>query len=89
MKSYIISYDLHSPGRDYSSLIPAIKELGNWCHAFESFWVIQTGKTAVEVRDVLISHIDSNDQLLVISSGGEGAWRNLSADVSSWLNKNL
>lgn len=32
MNTYIISYDLSDPGRDYSALYAEIKSFDNWAH---------------------------------------------------------
>lgn len=66
MRTYIISYDLKVPGRDYTSLYDAIKNLGDWQHPLESTWVI-----ASETHDQntiynnLKATMDQNDLLLI------------------------
>lgn len=40
MNAFIISYDLKSSGRDYTSLYDQIKSLGEWQHPLESVWVV-------------------------------------------------
>lgn len=64
---YCISYDLKSPGRDYSSLYEAIKSYGRWWHQTESVWLIVTDESVVSVRDRLMERMDSNDKLFVIA----------------------
>ena len=33
--SYLISYDLNSPGKNYAQLYAAIQKLGSWWHCLE------------------------------------------------------
>lgn len=81
-----INYDLVKPGRNYDSLIRAIKDLsGSWCHPVESSWIVSTSLTSKQVRDRLVPHIDSNDKLLVAELTGVAAWHNLDPKVAEWL----
>jgi hypothetical protein len=89
MTTYVISYDLRQPGKDYKSLMEAIKSYGVWWHNLGSTWVIVTPHTAKQVRDHLAAHIDANDGLLVVKSGAEGAWSGFTAAASQWLQTNL
>lgn len=84
-----IDYDLRKPGRDYNSLIPAIKALGSWAHPLKSTWVVDTQLNAAQVRDQLLDHIDQNDGLLVTRLSGESAWHGLADDVANWLRDHL
>lgn len=88
MPCYIISYDLRNPGRNYDKLYEAIKAYGTWAHINESLWAVVTSQTAVQVRDNLLQHIDSNDRIFIIKSGTEAAWRNAICKTE-WLKENL
>lgn len=85
MSSYILSYDLRKPGRNYESLITAIKSYSEWAHPLESVWIVKTTRTAAEIRDDLGQHIDPNDGLIVVSFGSSWASIGLSSNVSKWL----
>lgn len=89
MKSYIISYDLNKPGQNYNDLYEAIKALGNWWHHLDSTWIIKSNLTAVQVRDSLTPHMDSNDKILVATLSGEAAWKGFNQKGSDWLKNNL
>jgi hypothetical protein len=60
-----VQYDLRQPRRDYSGLYEALKEFTH-CHHLDSLWYLDTGNSASEVRDKLKSHVDKDDQLIVI-----------------------
>jgi hypothetical protein len=90
MNTLLISYDLNSPGQGYSDLIEAIKNAGSlWWHYLDSTWIIKTNQSVVTVRDLLIRHIDKNDELLVVQLNGVGAWSGFDQKASDWLTKNL
>lgn len=84
----IITYDLISTGKDYSGLISAIKKYSNLAKITESCWVIKSNDSAIEIRDNLISYIDSNDKLFVATLTGEGAWTRTIPETQ-WLKNNL
>jgi hypothetical protein len=64
MGIFAVSYDLRAPGRDYQSLYNALGRYQH-CHMMESFWLLDTPKSASNIRDDLSQHIDQNDQLFV------------------------
>lgn len=86
---YCISYDLNRPGKDYSDLYKAIKELGSWCHPVDSTWFVDSALTAQGVRDSLLQIMDDSDAILVVKVSSPGAWRGLDTDVSTWLKERL
>ena len=91
MDTLFIGYDLHKPKTwdDYKDLISAIKAIsGTWWHCLDSTWFVRTSMTCVEVRDLLLPHIDANDDLVVVMLNHEGAWY-LNKECSDWLKKNL
>jgi len=90
MASYMIGYDLNTPGKDYTSLIEAIKRLGsNWWHCLDSTWIIKHQGPAPAIRDVLSPLLDRNDELLVACLTGESAWVGFDEQCSKWLKDNL
>lgn len=89
MATYLVSYDLVKPGKNYDDLITALKTYPNWWHHLGSTWCIVSPNTAAQIRDHLSQHIDQNDRLLVVRSAGEGAWQGFNPDGSKWLKDNL
>jgi hypothetical protein len=89
MTSYIVSYDLKTPGKDYDDLIKYLKTHANWWHHLGSTWIIVTDLTAAQLRDAIRSHVDSNDKVVVVKSAGVGAWFGFSDKDSTWLSSNL
>lgn len=89
MSTYLVSYDLMSPGQDYKKLHEYLRSFDTRSKPLESLWVIKTTLTAAELRDGVATHVDSNDKVLVVKSGSFGAWRNLGTSTSEWLKKHL
>ena len=89
MKYYLISYDLKSPGKLYSSLYEEIKHLGEWRHPMESMWIVHTSDdiSAVRIREMLKKHMDSGDLVFVanITSVEYAGW--LANSFWEWFKK--
>lgn len=68
MKLFSITYDLKLPGRNYSDLYDAIRDLGETQHPLESTWVVKVGDsiTVDTVSEKLHSIIDERDSLFVV-----------------------
>lgn len=89
MTTYVINYDLITPGKNYEELYKAIKSYGIWAHPLESCWLICTSSTSEEVYKKLSVYLDSNDKILIIKSGIVGMWKGLPQVITDWLKKNL
>jgi hypothetical protein len=68
--------------------VGSIKEYPGWAKLSESSYAISTGATPEQVYNNLLKHLDSNDQLYVITLrkpyAGQG-----SKEVNDWLESNL
>ncbi|MXX52655.1 MAG: CRISPR-associated protein Cas2 [Chloroflexi bacterium] len=89
MATYIVTYDLSAPGRNYDDLYKRIKAYGTWAQITESSWAIVTDKTATSVRDNLGKSLDTNDKLFVGDLSRPYAWRGLGQRIGNWLAKNV
>ena len=89
MATYIITYDLSTPGRNYSALYDLIRAYGGYAHITESSWAVVTNSTAEEVRNTLQAAIDSNDKLFVGTLRAPAAWTGLDDERTNWLQSNL
>lgn len=82
MAHYIVVYDLRKPGKDYTELINALRSLPHF-HAQQSVWFVRWSQGAVELRDKLRQHIDTNDMLFVAQFGD---WATINMrDAANWL----
>lgn len=63
--NYLFSYDLNSPGQNYTQLWEELKRLGGF-RVLKSAWVIPKSRlNAVQLRDHLKRYTDSNDGVFV------------------------
>jgi len=85
MKTYIISYDLIQPGKNYEELLKIIKAYLNWARLGGSAYVVQTEESSVQIRDKLLTVLDTNDKLFVGTISAPAAWYGLGTEVSNWL----
>jgi hypothetical protein len=89
MPTYMVSYDLKTPGKDYSALIDALQGYGPYWHCLGSTWLIVSDQNHAQIRDYLVQHIDNNDQLIVADLGGRAAWHGFNDECSNWITNAL
>lgn len=82
---YCVSYDLKNPGRDYNSLVEAIKTYGTWWHQTGSVWIIVSQKPSTTVRDELMRHLDQNDKLFVVTLKKDWAAVGFNENEYNWM----
>lgn len=91
MKGYIISYDLNSPGQNYSGLHDAIKKFkvcDGYMKYLDSTYVVISQLSAKEIFDILYQYLDNSDRILIIEVIGH--WHaQLPDDAYEWLHKHL
>ena len=90
MSAVLIAYDLHKLGQRYTALRTLITTTfpGSW-NCLESTFIVNTNWTPVQVRDLLMTALDSNDELLVVALV-KSAWATspLSKPCLDWLHAN-
>jgi len=90
MRSYLVSYDLSAPSRDYTLLVKALKSYSSCVKVLESVWLISTSHTAAEVRNQLKSRVDSDDKLVVVAV--KRGWATYNVDtskVTAWMRNHI
>jgi hypothetical protein len=85
----LITYDLDKPGQKYTGLHEAIKSLGTWWHYLESTWIVVSSQTPGQASDTLTTHIDANDNVLVIDVTNDRYAGWLSQDAWDWLKRHI
>lgn len=89
MTTYLVGYDLRSPGKDYSDLIEHLKTYLTWWHHLDSTWLVVTTDSAQTIRDACLAFMDGNDKILVARVSADGAWSGIAESGSDWLQSNL
>lgn len=86
----LVSYDLITPGKDYTKLINFLETFNYWAKPLESVWLLKTNYSAKQIRDAVTNHVDSNDKLVVIDvTQQSAAWHNLGQIIGNWIIKYL
>lgn len=88
-KSYLITYDLMSPGQNYEKVQEAITSFGTWAKIQQSVWVVSTTYSGDDVYKKVRAAIDKNDKLAVFELTGNAWWTGLSNEVAEWIKLNL
>lgn len=89
MATYLVSYDLIGPTRDYDKIAKHLKSYGTWCRVLESVWLIVSDKTPVAIRDAAFAHMDANDRIIVVGTSPSDWASRVATDHSDWLHKFL
>ena len=86
--TYLISYDLNKPGKNYEDLYEAIKAASNgtWCRPLRSVYIIQSSLSTKAIYDRLAPHLDANDEILIIEVT-RNSWWCLEKEMSNYLSK--
>lgn len=86
MSNLFVSYDLHSPGQNYDTVIKTIKSLGDWAHIHESYWYLKSQWNAQQVAETIWTRMDKNDSLMIIDAcNNDCYWFNLPQEVENLL----
>lgn len=84
MPVYLITYDLKTPGQDYTALYKAIKSIGDYRHDLESVWFVDTTLSAENIQRAIKPVMDPNDTMF-ITKVTSGYFGHADKDLWSWL----
>ena len=88
MSVYLITYELHYD-KDYQKINEAIESLGGCIRCLRSIWLVHTGLSITEVREILKESIDDDDSVLILKPSHEWESLNMPLDCKSWLKHHL
>lgn len=89
MKTFLVSYDLKAPGRDYEAVWEYLKRTGIYWHPLGSVWLIVCDLSAGQIRDDLRALVDANDRILVIRVDGQN-WASRGLDNGTeWMHSRV
>lgn len=71
MPVYAISYDLNSPGQKYQRVKDAIESCGDSIKPMESFWLVDSSLTYLQISQKVRQAHDDNDRHLVMRMSSE------------------
>jgi hypothetical protein len=83
MTNLFISYDLMTPGKDYSRVHNAIKSLGTWEQLQFSLFYVHSPHTKEQAAGIVWAVMDSNDRLCVVDANGASVPNATPAQISA------
>lgn len=89
MATYIVSYDLSGPDRNYSGLYEWLRTFPRWAKISESCWAVVSPSAPDLIRDQARQVLDQNDRVFIGVLKAPAAWYGLPDEVSTWLKENL
>jgi len=85
MTTFVVTFEINDPIRR-NKIKEILRHLGAYCPIHENTWAISTDKSAVQIRDAMMSALASVDRTFVIRSGTEAAWSNAyGKENNDWL----
>ncbi|MEX5937443.1 hypothetical protein [Mammaliicoccus sciuri] len=66
MGKYLVSYDLHTPRKDYDSLWKLLESFKDSLHIQDSVWLVKSTKTQQGVSESLQEVLDGDDSWVVL-----------------------
>nr|WP_288454407.1 CRISPR-associated protein Cas2 [uncultured Pseudomonas sp.] len=83
-----ISYDLYSPGQNYTGIFELIKTFGPWAKVQKSLWYVNSNYAAEQAARILWGVMDANDSLIVVDATNNDAyWFNISLEVKEQIQR--
>lgn len=70
MRKWLIGYLLQSPGLEHAAFFDALRKAGA-TRIMPSHWVIESEKSATELREHFVGFLAAKDQLMVAELGEE------------------
>lgn len=85
----LVTYDLNTPGNDYSTLYRAIMAISSdYIRPLESVWLLNTEQSTSSVYGSLRPKIDASDRLLITRlTKDHMGW--LGSDHVDWINSRI
>lgn len=66
MNKYLVSYDLHTPRKEYDSLWNLLKSFKDSLHIQDSVWLVKSTKTQQSISESLQEVLDGDDSWIVL-----------------------
>ena len=90
MAIYLITYDLSSEDKDYTSLYTEIEKLGNAIRILKSVWLVKVeNMTANDISKVLRTVLDDRDLLYIVRNDDFDRQGWMHSSNWQWLKDNL
>ena len=80
----LVSFHLSEENENFTE---ALKALGNWSNRVPSAWVLETGLSPRQVRDLLGGHMKPGDRIFVAEIEKNWAGRGMGEGFPEWMQR--
>ncbi len=84
---YMVALHLTGEPASYEALNGALQKMGDWSNRMPSAWLIQSNRSARELRDTLKPHIQANDRIFVAQFAKNWAATNMGNGFAEWMGR--
>lgn len=89
MALFMVSYDLHKQGQNYTCLTDKLNDYVTHWHLQGSVWLIESESPAAVIAKALAECLDANDKLVVVKLSRDAALSGYGDDAVAWLDAHL
>lgn len=87
-QAYVVTIDRKTLLANYKPLTDALQASYKWWHYLDNTWIILRYDSLIELQDVLVPLIFTNDRLLILPARGPAAgW--MPQDAWTWIRENV
>jgi hypothetical protein len=84
---YVVALHLTGEPASYQALNDALQKLGDWSNRLPGAWLVQSNRSARELRDALKPHVQANDRLFVAQFSRNWAATNMGPGFAEWIGR--
>lgn len=82
---YMIALQLSAPIAEYSALTTAIQGFGDWSSRIPNVWIVQTARSARQMRDALKPHLKPTDRAFIAHFDRNWSATNMGEGFGDWM----
>lgn len=84
---YVVALHLTGEAASYEPLNAALQKLGDWSNRMPNAWMIQSNRSARELRDAVKPLIGANDRIFVAQFARNWAATNMGTGFADWMGR--
>ncbi len=84
---YAIAFHLTGPREGYDALVKTLQGFGDWSTRIPNFWLVQTARSARQMRDALKPHLLAEDRLFIAHFDRNWSATNMGEGFGDWMGR--
>jgi hypothetical protein len=89
MANYLVTFQISIQSHRLKQIVDSIHNEPGWARINANTYIVDSTKTAPQLRDVLKEYLINGESLLVAELSDNAAWTGLSTEVGDWIKKTL